>query len=244
MGDGSQRAAPGPASAPGGIDFFDVDHTLTRRSSGGRFITAAMRRRVLPRHLLLIVAWYSVMYRLGLFHPGEYEEGFPHLRGISRDTLERIAGESFEQKLRQDLFPEAVALVESRRAAGRRVVLATSSLDFIVQPLAEFLRVDGLLATELEFEQGTCTGRLAGVPMLGSGKKERVLAFLASEGVRAEECSFYSDSIYDLPLLESVGLPVAVNPDFRLRRIARRRGWQVREMNAALPGGRSGAGRR
>jgi len=220
-----------------GIDFFDVDHTLTRRSSGGRFVAVAMRRRVLPRRLLLTVAWYSLMYRLGLFRPGEREEGVPDLRGIARETLERIAEESFERSLRNDLFPGAIDLVESRQAAGRRVMLATSSLDFIVKPLAEFLRVDGVLATELEFENGTCTGRLQGVPMLGKGKKERVLSFLAAEGVRAEDCAFYSDSIYDLPLLESVGSPVAVNPDFRLRRIARRRGWKVRAMSAALPGG-------
>ncbi|HTZ50797.1 MAG TPA: HAD family hydrolase [Spirochaetia bacterium] len=239
-------ARTGPASPPGsgGIDFFDVDHTLTRRSSGGRFITRAMRQRVLPRSLLLVVAWYSLMYRLGLFRPGEYEEGFPHLRGISLETLERIARESFDGALRQDLFPDAVELLQRRRSEGRRVILATSSLDFIVKPLADFLRVDGMLATELEFESGTCTGRLKGVPMLGSGKKERVLSFLAAEGVRAEDCAFYSDSIYDLPLLECVGLPVAVNPDIRLRRVARRRGWQVRAMSAAPPGGPSRAGRR
>lgn len=234
-----------PAAGPSaGIDFFDVDHTLTRRSSGGRFIAVAMRERVLPRRLLALVAWYSLMYRLGLFRLGEYEEGFPHLRNISRETLERIARESFEGALRHDLFPEAVELLERRRTEGRRVILATSSLDFIVQPLAEFLGVDGVLATELEFERGTCTGRLRGTPMLGSGKKERVLSFLAAEGVRAEECSFYSDSVYDLPLLEAVGQPVAVNPDFRLRRVARRRGWQVKAMSAALPGKPSRAGRR
>jgi len=238
------RPQPAAPARPGGIDFFDVDHTLTRRSSGGRFITAAMRERVLPRRLLLVVAWYSLLYRLGLFKPREYRQGFPHLRGIPRQTLERIARESFEGALRQDLFPQAVELLQRRRTEGRRVILATSSLDFIVKPLADFLRVDGLLATELEFEGGSCTGRLRGVPMLGSGKRERVLSFLASEGVRAEDCAFYSDSIYDLPLLESVGLPVAVNPDFRLRRVARERGWQIRAMSAALRGGSSGAGRR
>ena len=225
----------GPSPAPGGIDFSDVDHTLTRRSSGGRFLIAAMRRRVLPWHLLFVMLWYSMTYRLGLFRPGEYEEGFPHLRGIALETLQRIARESFEQSLRHDLFPGAVEMVESRRAAGRRVMLATSSLDFIVEPLAEFLRVNGVLATELEFEGGTCTGRFRGLPMFRRGKKERVLSFLASEGVRAEECSFYSDSIYDLPLLESVGRPVAVNPDIRLRRIARARGWPIMDLSRSRP---------
>jgi HAD superfamily hydrolase (TIGR01490 family) len=210
-----------------GIDFFDVDHTLTRRSSGTRFVGLAMRRKVLPLRLLLVVPWYSLTYKLGLFRIRDYEEGFPYLRGIRHSTLEKIAQDSFEGWLKGDLFEEAVILVRQRRAEGRRVILATSSLDFIVAPLAAHLRVDGILATTLQFEDGVCTGRIAGTPMFRREKKNRVLAYLASEGVAASECSFYSDSIYDLPLLEEVGRPVAVNPDFRLRRIARRRGWPI-----------------
>ncbi|MGA2642399.1 MAG: HAD-IB family hydrolase, partial [Spirochaetia bacterium] len=218
-----------------GIDFFDVDHTLTRRSSGGRFIALAMRQSVLPRRLLVMLPWYSLTYRLGLFRLRAYEKGFPYLRGLERKTLELIARESFDGALKGDLFPEAVELVHSLRAGGRRVMLATSSLDIIVEPLAEYLHVDGVLATALEFEDGTCTGRFSGMPMFRREKKDRVLSFISVEGVSARECSFYSDSIYDLPLLEAVGAPVAVNPDFRLRRIAQRRGWPIRVMAAARP---------
>jgi HAD superfamily hydrolase (TIGR01490 family) len=210
-----------------GIDFFDVDHTLTRRSSGTRFVSLAMRRKLLPLHLLFVIPWYSMTYRLGVFRLRRYEEGFPYLQGISRVALEGIARESFETRLKGDLFEGAVTLVQERRAQGRRVILATSSLDFIVAPLAEHLGVQGVLATTLEFDDGACTGRVVGLPMFRREKKERVLAFLAAEGVAPRECSFYSDSIYDLPLLEEVGRPVAVNPDFRLRRIARRKGWPV-----------------
>ncbi|HET6451970.1 MAG TPA: HAD-IB family hydrolase [Spirochaetia bacterium] len=219
-----------------GIDFFDVDHTLTRRSSGGRFVAAAMRQSVLPRRLLFILPWYSLMYRLGLFRPRAYADGFPSLRGVTRETLQRIARSSFDGALKADLFPSAVRLVRDRQAAGRRVVLATSSLDLIVQPLAEFLGVDHVLATEMEFRDGACTGRFAGTPMFRAAKKARVLSYLEAEGVAAADCAFYSDSIYDLPLLESVGHPVVVNPDFRLRWIARRRGWKVMAMRAARPG--------
>ncbi len=204
----------------------------------------AMRRRVLPRRLLVILPWYSLTYRLGLFRLRAYERGFPYLRGLTRPTLEQIARESFDDALKGDLFPEAVELVRSLRADGRRVMLATSSLDIIVEPLAEHLQVDGVLATALEFRDGACTGRLQGMPMFRREKKERVLSFIAGEGVLPQECSFYSDSIYDLPLLEAVGRPVAVNPDFRLRRIAQRRGWPIRELSAAPPASRLPGGRR
>ena len=199
-----------------GIDFFDVDHTLTRRSSGTRFIVLAMRRRLLPLRLLFVMPWYSMTYKLGVFRLRAYEDGFPYLRGIPRAALEGVARESFETRLKGDLFEGAVALVKERHAQGRRVILATSSIDFIVSPLAEYLGVRDVIATSLEFDDGACTGRVVGLPMFRREKKERVLEFLAAEGVAPRDCSFYSDSIYDLPLLEQVGRPLAVNPDFRL----------------------------
>ncbi len=215
----------------GGFDFFDVDHTLTRRSSGGRFVALAIRKRILPLRLLFIIPWYSLTYRLGVLRLRSYDDGFPYLRGIRRSTLEEIGRESFETRLKDDLFGSAVALLRRMRSEGRRVVLATSSLDFIVAPLAEYLDVDGLIATTLEFVDGVCTGRIVGTPMFRREKKNRVLAFLAAEGVTPGDCSFYSDSIYDLPLLEAVGRPVAVNPDPRLRRIARSRRWQIMDLS-------------
>jgi HAD superfamily hydrolase (TIGR01490 family) len=226
-----------------GIDFFDVDHTLTRRSSGGRYITLAMRKGVVPAHLFLLLPWYAVTYRLGIFNMQEYEAGFPYLRGIRRDALEEIARESFDKTLKDDIFPETESRVRELLAGGRSVMLATSSIDLIVAPLADYLGVKGILATALEFKDGACTGRLDGMPMFRGTKKTRVLAFIAEHGVQPADCSFYSDSIYDLPLLESVGHPVAVNPDWRLRRVARERGWPVME-GKARPGRGSGGGRR
>ncbi len=218
-----------------GIEFFDVDHTLTRRSSGGRYVALAMRRGVVPRRLLIVLPWYSLTYKLGIFRLRAYDGGFPYLSGLSRSTLESLARESFESTLKNDLFPQAVALVRQLRGQGRAVVLATSSLDFIVAPLADHLGVDGVLATALEFKDGICTGRLDGVPMFRREKKERVLAFASARNALPADCAFYSDSIYDLPLLESVGRPVAVNPDIRLRRIARDRGWPIMDLERSRP---------
>jgi HAD superfamily hydrolase (TIGR01490 family) len=214
-----------------GIDFFDVDHTITRRSSGARFIALALRRGLLPLRLVVLFPFYSLQYRLGLYEPKDVGEGFPYLRGLSREALERVARESFESRLRADVYEGAASLIAERRRAGRRVALATSSVDIIVEPLARHLGVDDVLATVLEFRDGLCTGRVRGKPMFRAEKMEGVLAFIAAAGERPADCGFYSDSIYDLPLLESIGHPVAVNPDFRLRRIARARGWPVIDLS-------------
>jgi HAD superfamily hydrolase (TIGR01490 family) len=214
-----------------GIDFFDVDHTITRHSSGGRFVTLAIRRRIMPARLLFVVSWYSFTYRLGMFRLKEYGDGFSALRGLARAELEAVARESFETRLRQDLFEGVVSLIEEKKRTGRRVVLATSSIDIIVRPLADFLGIRDVVATRLEFDGDICTGRIAGTPLFRKEKQKRVADFIAEAGEEPARCSFFSDSIYDLPLLEEVGNPVAVNPDHRLRRVARRRGWPVMDFS-------------
>ena len=140
--------------------------------------------------------------------------------------LEEIALEGYRY-LRTRIYPEARALVEARRAKGREVVLATSSIGIAVRPLAEELGIREVIATALEFEGERCTGRFVEPPLLNQQKKRRVLEYLQGRGVSPEGCSFYTDSISDLPLLEEVGEPVAVNPDPRLRRVARSRNWPV-----------------
>lgn len=210
-----------------GIDFFDVDHTITRRSSGARFIAAAIRQRLLPLRLLAIIPYYAFTYRYGLYRPRGYAGGFPYLRGVRRSELEAAAQLSFERGLKHDVYPEALSLIKERKSQGKTVALATSSLDFIVMPLAEYLGVEIVLATSFEFRDGMCTGMIRGAPLFRQEKRRRVLEYVNQSGVPRHECSFYSDSIYDLPLLEDVGNPVAVNPDFKLRRIAKTRNWSI-----------------
>jgi HAD superfamily hydrolase (TIGR01490 family) len=212
---------------PEGVDIFDVDHTITRRSSGSRYVALAMRRGVLPRRLIFAIAWFSMTYHLGIIRLTARESALPYLRGLRRDALEELAQETFTRWLKADIFPGALDLVRRLHDEGRRVMIATSSIDFIVAPLAAYMGIDGVLATSLEFREGVCTGRIVGAPMFRGEKKNAVLAYLAENGIPPADCSFYSDSAYDLPLLESVGRPVAVNPDSRLRGIARARGWTV-----------------
>lgn len=209
------------------LDLFDVDHTITRHSTVSRFMMQAIARGLVPWRFAAALPWYSLTYRLGLLSFKDHDEAFPSLRGASRADLETLAAETFERRVRGDLNPKVELLIRSRLAAGRRVVFATSSLDIIVAPLAAHLGVRDVIATKLEFENGVATGRVAGRPLFWDEKRRRVLAFIREAGGDSRRCSFHSDSIYDLPLLEEVGEPVAVNPDFRLRRIAARRGWPI-----------------
>jgi HAD superfamily hydrolase (TIGR01490 family) len=211
------------------IYFFDVDHTLTDGSTGRRYAQAAVRRGVLKlRHLAMIPFSYAA-YRHGSGGLGLFDGDFPVLRGRERALFERMGREVFERRTRKALRAEMVRLIESIKEEGGEVVLATSSLDFIVRPLADFLGVHALLASELEYADGKCTGRISGKALFGHAKLEAVSAYASSRGASLADCAFYSDSIHDLPLLLEVGEPVAVAPDRRLRREAEARGWAILE---------------
>jgi len=209
------------------LDIFDVDHTITRRSTAGRFMMRAIARGLAPRRLAAVVLWFGVAYRLGLLRLRDRGDAFPMLRGVPRADLVALAAETFREDVRDSLNRRVAELIRRHLADGRRVVLATSSLDIIVAPLAAHLGVRDVIATTLEFEGEVATGRIAGRPLFWDEKQRRVLAFIRQAGGDPRRCSFHSDSIYDLPLLEAVGEPVAVNPDLRLRRIAARRGWPI-----------------
>lgn len=210
-----------------GIAFFDVDHTVVKRSTGRYFISVGVRRGLLPLTMLLSVPVYYLRYRYGHLDRYTLEIQLPALAGHRADELAEIAREAFETKERDDIFPQAIREVETSRKRGMEVVFASSSLDIILQPLAEHLGVETLLATRLEFENGMSTGRLEGNPLLGAEKRIRAERCAADRGVAMADCAFYSDSYHDIPLLEEVGKPVAVNPDRRLREHARARGWEI-----------------
>lgn len=212
------------------IAFLDVDHTLTSRATGLRAMVEAVRRGYVPFRRLLVLPLIAFWYRLGVdrrrdgrFLPSKY----PALRGLTSEQLRSLGEQGYRNKIRSDVYPEAPALIGRLRRNGYRIALATSSFDFIIEPLARELGVDGLIANSLEIRDGLTTGRLVDGMTFGRTKRDRCFAMMSELGAEPAACAFFSDSIHDLPLLEEVGTPVAVNPDPGLRRIARKRGWKI-----------------
>jgi len=125
------------------------------------------------------------------------------------------------------ILAKGEALLAEHRAAGDKLVIITATNRFVTGPIAARLGVETLLATECEMENGRYTGRTTDVPCFRDGKVTRLERWLAETGLSLEGASFYSDSLNDLPLLERVTRPVAVDPDPKLRAEAERRGWPV-----------------
>jgi HAD superfamily hydrolase (TIGR01490 family) len=187
---------------------------------------------LLPLSFYFSLPYYYLKYRVGGPFFGDLDKelfgrGFPELKDKSVGEIEKISLRGFEKGLINDIFPQALELIRDLRMRGRKVLLATSSIDIIIRPVAEYLGVDDIIATRLEFINGICTGRFLSAPLFGEEKKRRVVEYVESLDIALDNCAFYSDSFHDLPLLEAVGRPVAVNPDKRLRKIARRRNWDI-----------------
>ena len=119
------------------------------------------------------------------------------------------------------------ALLAKHRAAGDTLLIITATNRFVTAPIATRLGVDILLATECEMADGRYTGRTTDVPCYKEGKVTRLNRWLAENHMSLDDSCFYSDSINDLPLLEQVSRPVAVDPDAKLRAEAEQRGWQI-----------------
>ena len=145
----------------------------------------------------------------------------------SAETIRGQALECFEQVIRPHLFAQGSAKTREHIDAGREVVLVTGSIDFLMAPLAEHLGASHVEAPGLVTEGGRFTGALDGPPVGAEEKRRRVLAYAASVGIDMAGSFAYGDSIADLPMLEAVGHPVAINPDKALAAEAGRRGWPI-----------------
>lgn len=210
--------------------FFDLDRTLLGDSSG-ILIMDAMRERGLisDRDLALADIGRRFFKVVGETWLGMQltKRSLSRIAGWSRADL-RDAAERSVDKLDAAVYTEARALIERHKADGHLVVIATSTGRDIVEPLADRLGVDRLIATEYEEDaEGIFTGNLLGKWLWGPDKAEAVKAFADREGIDLDESFAYSDSYYDRHLLESVGYPRVVNPDAMLRGYAVRKGWPV-----------------
>ncbi len=130
------------------------------------------------------------------------------------------------------ILPKALALLKQHRDAGDKLVIITATNRFITGPIAKRLDVEHLLATECELVEGRYTGRSVDVPCFREGKVTRLRRWLEENDLNLEGSYFYSDSMNDLPLLEEVDHPVAVNPDPNLRAEAEKRGWPILDLRS------------
>ncbi|MBU8912383.1 MAG: HAD-IB family hydrolase [Spirochaetales bacterium] len=212
---------------PQRIAIFDVDHTITRVSTGTRLIQHGRRAGLFSIWSLLSLPYHYLHYRAGTFRIDRLAQKIDALADNTFEDLTSVANQCFTEHVRDDIMTGAADLIRDHQDAGDIVALATSSLALVVRPLAHELGIEHIMCTELEFHDGVATGRFVRPPCFAEEKLRCVTEFVTTRGRTLDEVTFYSDSRLDLPLLRAAGRAVAVNPDRGLRMSARREGWSI-----------------
>jgi HAD superfamily hydrolase (TIGR01490 family) len=212
--------------------FFDLDRTLTRRATVLALAGTFRERGVISRwDLLKAAAWQLVFTARGADADAvrrAAEDGMRFLEGFSVEEMRELVGDSMEPVLRPLVYEEPLRLLQEHRDRGECCYIVSATLQEIVDHIAKDLGFDGAVGSTCEIVDGVYTGKsLRGVH--GEGKVEALRELAAEHDLDLAASTAYSDSHTDIPFLEAVGHPVAANPDKRLRRIARERGWPVLE---------------
>jgi putative phosphoserine phosphatase/1-acylglycerol-3-phosphate O-acyltransferase len=213
--------------------FFDVDRTLIAGFSVIEFIRDGVVSGRMGGRAMLETAIAVAQFQLGQTGFSSFVAGTSAgLRGVSETEFAAIGERIFRDRLAADVFPESRALVQAHRKMGHTVVVVSSATRYQIDPLAKHLGIRHVLCTRLETKGGKFTGAVLKPTCYGEGKAHAARAFAGSRAIDLEESYFYTDSDEDLPLLAIVGKPRPTNPNGRLREIAVKRGWPIREFSS------------
>jgi HAD superfamily hydrolase (TIGR01490 family) len=211
------------------LAFFDLDKTILSVNSGSLWVRREVALGYLSKRKALRAMTWLARYHLG-FASAEamVAEAVAHVVGTSSDELRARTERFFQEEVRTTYRPGALQAIEQHRREGRKLVMLTSSSNYLAELVAQELRFDSVLCNRLEVDAaGMHTGQVVGGVCFGPGKLPHAQREADRLGVPLRDSAFYTDSYSDLTVLEAVSEPVAVNPDPRLRRYAHKRGWLI-----------------
>lgn len=209
--------------------FFDMDNTVLSIDTGTSWMRFLYARGELPRLEMARTLWWSALYKLALLD----------LETLAARLVADLQGQAEAEMIakaqvwHRDHVDGTIAIaarraIDRHRERGDEIVLLTGSTQYAAEAVGRHLGIDHVLCSRLEVADGRFTGKLAAM-CFGAHKVTIAERFAAERGLDLRRSFFYSDSYNDLPMLSRVGVAIAVNPDARLRRHARRTGWRVEQ---------------
>lgn len=231
MESGRRRAAYDcPMATRSTAAFFDLDKTIIAKSSTLAFSKPFQAGGLISRRAVLRSAYAQFVYLVGGADHDQMEKMRQFMSqlcaGWDVATVREIVADTLHNIVDPLVYDEAVSLIEEHHLAGRDVVVVSASGAEVVEPIAEMLGADRVIATRMEIEEGRYTGGIE-YYAYAEEKARAIEGLAAAEGYDLATSYGYSDSVTDVPMLEAVGHAHAVNPDKELRRIAAERGWPV-----------------
>lgn len=221
-------------AGPGAAAFFDIDNTIMRGSSIVALAKGMADRDYFSTSEVVDFTWKQLKYVLSGRENMEdmaqaTENGLLFVKGRAPRELEDMAEQAYDERMVGRLWAGTVELAEAHKALGHEVWLVSATPVEVADVIARRLGLTGGLGTIAEVADGHYTGRLDGVPLHGAAKVEVIEQLAAERGLDLTRSAAYSDSSNDIPMLSSVGCPVAINPDGALRSHAKAQGWPIRD---------------
>ncbi|WP_456418171.1 histidinol-phosphatase [Thiolapillus sp.] len=219
------------------LALFDLDNTLLAGDSDylwGQFL--GEKGLVDPVFYSAENERFYQEYKEGKLDIFEFLEfSLKPLAAHSMDVLQDLHRQFMKEKIHPIISEDAQALVDRHRKRGDELAIITATNSFVTAPIARQFGIPNLIATEPEIHDNRYTGKVSGTPCFREGKVKRLRDWLKKRKLRLDNAWFYSDSHNDLPLLEQVTHPVAVDPDATLAALAREKGWPVLYLHHAPP---------
>ena len=206
--------------------IFDLDDTLLSGDCEREWITF-LTSKGLMNDSSAELDRFDLDYRKGILDFEEYSTFVQKpIMGLTREELDNLI-EEFIQKNIHDLTDNLTKDLLNEASFADKVLIASGSHDFLVKGFADFFKIDSSIGTPVELKNNIFTGQLSGEPTFSDGKVRAVEKWCNSNDIDVKDSIFYSDSINDLPMFEVCGVPIAVNPDEKLKKIAKERDFKV-----------------
>ena len=218
--------------------FFDLDKTIIAKSSALAFGRPFYRDGLITKREMIKTAYTQLAFRMQGFDDQQMARLRDHIANLCKgwrvDQVSQIVNETLHELISPYIYAEAAALIDEHRSAGRDIVVVSTSGEEMVRPIADQLGISTVIATRMVVKDGLYTGEVE-YYAAGPTKAEAARALAEQRGYDLTACFAYSDSVSDVPLLETVGHATVVNPDRGLRRVAAERGWPVLEFRHPIP---------
>jgi len=218
------------------IAIFDLDETLTKRGTWGRFVVGTLRGKPLKWIPFLATSIFSQALYMLRFGPREHvKENMMRwtLSGRTRAELERLASDFADREVGEGLRVRSKAMIEKHRKAGDRIIIASAAVDLIVDPIADRLDIAERVCTKVAYNEDSRLARkLGGMNCYGKGKLIMVQKYLEQDPKfdRAKvHITMYSDSRSDLDIMQWADVGIAVNPSPRLAKLTQQYGFEVQD---------------
>jgi HAD superfamily hydrolase (TIGR01490 family) len=212
--------------------FFDLDKTILAKSSSFAFARPFYKEGLIGRADVIKSAYAQFVYLASGADHDQMESMRQYMSnlvtGWEVEKVQQIVAETLDTIVDPMVYEEALDLIAHHRMLGHQIIIISSSGTDVVEPIGQRLGADLAIGTQVGIEDGKYTGEIL-FYAYGPGKAEAMRSLAAERGYDLAECYAYSDSFTDVPMLEAVGHPVAVNPDTELRRLALENQWPIRD---------------